>query len=81
MVDRLKSGGMLIVEAFNPIQNGGSSGGLKDFKLFISKHDLAAYFSSLECVQNEHLVLEIKEGEGRVGIANIVRYVGVRSNL
>lgn len=79
MVDLLKPGGMLIVEAFNPKQEGESSDGPKDPKLLISDQDLAAYFSALTCLQNDYFVVEMNEGLGHTGVANVVRYMGKRT--
>lgn len=76
MIGLLKPGGVVVVEAFNPMQAGGLSGGPQDPALLIGKEDLADYFCELECSQNEHLTIEVKEGEGHVGVAHIVRYVG-----
>lgn len=78
-VDMLKPNGLLLVEAFNPKQAGGASGGPQDPALLIGKDDLADYFSELECLQNEHVVEEVREGEGHVGVAHVVRYKGVNS--
>ena len=79
MVDRLKPNGILIVEAFNPMQKDALSGGPQDPRLLIDKHDLTDYFSALRCLQNEYFVVEMNEGEGHRGIANIVRYMGKRN--
>ena len=76
ILSMLKPSGVVIVEAFNPMQAGGLSGGPQDPALLISKDDLADYFSELECQQNEHFTIEIKEGKGHTGVAQIVRYVG-----
>lgn len=78
MADRLKPNGTLIVEAFNPLQAGGSSGGPQDPALLISKDDLTGYFPTFECLLNEYFVEDKNEGAGHIGAANIVKYVGRR---
>ena len=81
MVNMLKPGGTLIVEAFNPMHKGGISGGPQDPALLISTHDLASYFPTLTCLQNEQLTIEINVGLGHTGTANIVRYLGTLNTI
>lgn len=70
----IKKGGCLIVEAFNSKQINNSSGGPKEMELFLSEKNLADEFKSLNIIENNEVELELKEGGGHVGKADVVRF-------
>lgn len=74
----LKPGGRIILEAFNPDQLNNESGGPKDLAMLYSKGILNEDFELMNMVLMETLQAELNEGKFHEGIADIVRFVGVK---
>lgn len=81
MVQWLKPGGTIILEAFHPDQLGFSSGGPKDPTMLYTEALLAEDFEELhtDLLVSEHVTLE--EGKYHQGPAAIVRFVGHKQIL
>lgn len=72
----LKSGGILILEAFNKLQIKNNSGGPKDINLLYEEKDLLESFRQLEILLIESLSVELNEGKYHKGNADVIRFVG-----
>jgi ubiquinone/menaquinone biosynthesis C-methylase UbiE len=74
----LKPGGKIILEAFNPKQLPNNSGGPKDLSMLYTEEILRDDFSDLkiELLQLQSTIL--KEGKHHDGIAEVIRFVGVK---
>jgi 2-polyprenyl-3-methyl-5-hydroxy-6-metoxy-1,4-benzoquinol methylase len=70
----LKKGGYLIVEAFSPKQLNNTSGGPKETDLFLSAELLAKEFHTLTIIENNEVEIDLSEGDGHVGKADVVRF-------
>lgn len=71
----LKKDGVLILEAFNYKQLINSSGGPKNSEMLLTKEILSNEFSSLQIFENLEEEIILKEGEGHVGKADVVRFM------
>lgn len=71
----LRPGGLIILEAFNPLQIGLPSGGPKDINLLYSLQMLKQDFPAMETKFGEELAVELQEGEFHSGPAQVVRWV------
>ena len=72
----LKTGGMFVVEAFNPLQLPNSSGGPKDIEMLLTSGIIAAELSNLEIIENFEVETVLAEGANHVGKANVLRFIG-----
>lgn len=73
----LRSGGLLLLEAFHPAQLGRASGGPKEIDLLYSLEDVRADFKELlDEVSGEELEVLLDEGPGHQGMAMVTRYRG-----
>ncbi|MBS1667501.1 MAG: class I SAM-dependent methyltransferase [Bacteroidetes bacterium] len=74
-VKALKPGGLLLIEAFNPLQLNNNSGGPKSEDLLYTMEMLAQDFKGMhfQLLRNESIVLE--EGEFHKGLANVLRMI------
>jgi len=74
----LGPGGLVILEAFTPAQrsNNRSSGGPPNPALMYTSELLAADFAALDMVLLREDTVELDEGPGHRGTADVVRYVG-----
>lgn len=73
IIRSLKSGGILIMEAFNKKQLKYNSGGPKDEELLYSLSELCCDFAKLNILEKRELKIEISEGLQHRGIGEIVR--------
>lgn len=80
LLDLLKPGGTLILEAFskehleyNSINP--KAGGPRDASMLFSKEELDRDFGKLEWLYFEKTVTEMKEGEFHVGLSSVIRLV------
>lgn len=80
MVDSLKPGGLLVLEAFRPEQLPRTSGGPKDLDLLYSAADLRDDFSNLLDLRVEEVEAVLDEGPLHQGHAALVRVVGRKPN-
>lgn len=76
LIDALKSGGLLVMEAFTRTQLAYRSGGPKSEDLLYSKDIVEEDFRALETVFIQALNTKLNEGKYHVGEAHVVRYVG-----
>lgn len=72
-VRSLKSGGILILEAFSKKQLQYNSGGPKDEELLYSLSELCCDFAKLNILEKEELEIEINEGSAHKGTGEIIR--------
>jgi len=78
IVDALRPGGKIILEAFHKSQLGRSSGGPQSEAMLYDRKMLLEDFSSLEVVQMQELVTELNEGIFHRGRAHVLRYIGMK---
>lgn len=73
----LRSGGLLLLEAFHPTQLGRASGGPKEIDLLYALDDIRADFKeAIEEMSGEELEVLLDEGPGHQGMAMVTRYRG-----
>jgi len=75
----LKPGGRIILEAFHPRQLPLKSGGPKDIDMLYTAELLAADFQMLDTLLLQSTQTTLNEGPLHQGIAEVVRYVGVKN--
>lgn len=75
MIDALKPGGILILEAFRPEQLAYSSGGPKDLSLLYTARLLKADFSAIDILLLEDALVDLDEGKLHKGPGATVRLV------
>ncbi len=80
VVTWLKPGGVVVVEAFNPLQINNTSGGPKDASMLYSEEMLNNDFSNLQTQISRTETIVLDEGEYHQGKADVVRYVGIKTN-
>jgi len=78
--DMLNPGGVIIIEAFNPIQINNSSGGPRELSLLYTAEMLRGDFPNLNEIINSEYETELNEGLYHIGKADVVRYVGKLTN-
>ncbi len=76
LVNWLKPGGRVILEAFHPRQMARSSGGPKNPEMLYDQETLGSDFSALKKVLLEEKTIQLSEGKHHEGEAEVVRYVG-----
>lgn len=76
LIDALKPGGLLVMEAFTRAQLAYRSGGPKSEDLLYSEEIVKDDFRSLETVFIQELKTKLNEGKYHVGEAHVVRYIG-----
>lgn len=76
----LKPGGTIIIEAFSPLQIVNTSGGPKDPTMLYSREILTDDFKDFNIVQNELCETYLKEGKYHDGKADIIRFVAKKNN-
>ncbi|MFW5726890.1 MAG: class I SAM-dependent methyltransferase [bacterium] len=75
MIEWLRPGGTLILEAFRPEQLGRTSGGPKNKAMLYDAAMLADDFLSLNKVLSQEIEVELQEGDHHAGKAEVVRFV------
>jgi SAM-dependent methyltransferase len=73
MVESLKPGGLLVIEAFTPGQLGRKSGGPQSLDLLFTAELLRTDFGSLAVLALEECETELREGTGHSGVGAVVR--------
>jgi len=77
MLDALKPGGILILEAFRPeqleMQKLYRSGGPKTADMLYSKANLAGDFGAASMIHLEEALVELAEGQRHSGMAAVIR--------
>lgn len=76
MLNWLKPGGTLLLEAFNPLQVKNTSGGPKDINMLYSEGMLAQDFDTLKIVHSVTHDIVLNEGKFHNGLASVVQFVG-----
>lgn len=74
----LKPGGKIILEAFNPAQLNNNSGGPKAPLMLYTENMVAADFIELKTALIHTAHINLKEGKFHDGIADVLRYVGIK---
>jgi 2-polyprenyl-3-methyl-5-hydroxy-6-metoxy-1,4-benzoquinol methylase len=74
----LKKGGVIIMEAFNPLQINNKSGGPKDLGMLYTPAMIEDDFAGMEIKQNEEAETTLHEGKYHEGKANVLRFVGIK---
>ena len=74
----LKSGGALILEAFNPLQINNSSGGPKDLSSLYSAEMLTGDFKTLKVQLLTEAAIVLDEGKYHQGKADVIRFAGIK---
>ena len=80
LIQWLKPGGKVLVEAFHLRQLNNHSGGPKDPDLLITARQLAGDFKLLEITENQEVTVELNEGTHHYGKAEVVRFTGIKRN-
>lgn len=73
LIEGLKPGGHLILEAFSKQQIENTSGGPKDLEMLYDLDDLLEDFVELKIKHADEIELELEEGKHHEGTANIIR--------
>ena len=79
LAQTLRPGGWLLLEAFNPQQLQHHSGGPKDAALLYTLEQLRSDFADLlteDTAQSQECTVELDEGPGHHGTAQVVRWLG-----
>jgi cyclopropane fatty-acyl-phospholipid synthase-like methyltransferase len=76
MVDYLKPGGTIILEAFSKNQINNNTGGPKNVEFLYSIEELKQDFSGLSFIKITELQTEIYEGKYHSGMSDIIRLTG-----
>jgi SAM-dependent methyltransferase len=80
VVESLSPGGSLILEAFHTSQLGNTSGGPPDLSMLFDRNILLEDFTALEPLLLEESAITLDEGSLHRGPANVIRYIGMKSN-
>ncbi|MFM7770475.1 MAG: class I SAM-dependent methyltransferase [Bacteroidota bacterium] len=75
----LKPGGVVILEAYNPLQLNNNSGGPKDINMLYSIETLMHDFHGMHFELLEERKVELNEGKYHIGIADVVRMKALNS--
>jgi len=76
LVNSLKPGGYIIMEAFSKQQVNNVSGGPEDISLLYSTSEIISDFNTLKIIQSEEKEIVLQEGEEHYGHANVVHFIG-----
>lgn len=76
IVDALKPGGWMMVEAFHTSQLGRESGGPRSLEMLYDRELLTTDFSELELSKMEERLVELEEGPFHNGEAAVIRMIG-----
>lgn len=79
IVQSMKPGALLVIEAYNKNQLKYTSGGPKDPEQLFSLEMLQKDFSELVCIHCEETEEELQEGPFHVGKAALVRYIASKA--
>jgi 2-polyprenyl-3-methyl-5-hydroxy-6-metoxy-1,4-benzoquinol methylase len=78
MLNYLRPGGKIILEAFSKEQIDKSSGGPKDVSMLYSEEELREDFKSLTEMKIELVEENLDEGSHHSGIASLIRLTGIK---
>ncbi|MEO8413121.1 MAG: class I SAM-dependent methyltransferase [Ginsengibacter sp.] len=77
----LKPGGKIILEAFNPNQLQNDTGGPKDVSMLYTEDIIREEFGGMKIEFVQTLRTELFEGSNHEGLADIVRFVGIKEQI
>ncbi|MEO0897135.1 MAG: class I SAM-dependent methyltransferase [Bacteroidota bacterium] len=75
IVQALKPGGILLLEAFHKDQLGNTSGGPKNLPMLFSEEEMANDFEGMEIISLEKVEVELEEGPYHQGTAKVIRLI------
>lgn len=78
VVEGLRPGGVVVLEAYTPGQLGRGTGGPQDPDMLVTLADLTTELRGLDFVHAEELEREVREGAYHIGVASVVQVIGVR---
>lgn len=78
VVQALRPGGVVVLEAFTPDQLANDSGGPKNPDMLMRKADVEAEFPELRVLKLEELETKLDEGPYHRGKAAVVRFFGMK---
>lgn len=78
VMQALKPGGRLILEAFHKDQINNNTGGPKSLEMLFDEKTLETDFTSMESVMLEKREIILDEGPFHQGLADIIRYIGIK---
>ncbi len=74
----LKSGGIIVLEAYSEAQLTRNTGGLKDLDMLMTKAKIEREFPNCDPILLRELEREVREGTYHSGIASVVQFIGRR---
>lgn len=77
-INWLKPGGCIILEAFNPQQLQNNTGGPKDLLMLYTEKIIREDFKACKIELIQTLRADLKEGKHHEGMADIIRFVGIK---
>lgn len=80
VTDWLKPGGLLILEAFSPLQISNTSGGPKDPDMLYSMETIEVDFKQLKLLLLQATKIILNEGKYHQGHADVIRFIGSKEN-
>jgi SAM-dependent methyltransferase len=78
LIEGLKPGGHLILEAFSKEQLGNDSGGPQDLDMLYDLDELRKDFEDLQIKHADSTEIELKEGMHHEGTANVIRILAMK---
>jgi hypothetical protein len=79
IIKSLKTGGMLILEAFSKEQMNYSSGGPRNIDMLYNPEDIKRDFEHLDITYLEQMTIHLDEGEHHQGEGNVIRMIAKKS--
>lgn len=76
----LKPGGMIILEAFHKEQINNNTGGPQSPDFLYSEADLEKDFSTLKIKELNAIQRDLREGEFHRGISNVIQLIAIKAN-
>lgn len=78
IIQSIKPGGVLMMEAFSKEQSKNQSGGPKDLDMLYSLIDISSDFSSMHIKILQHQIIFLDEGEAHSGKADVIRLIALK---
>lgn len=75
VVQSLKPGGIILLEAYSKSQLGRNTGGPKDSDMLLTTEDIVKEFPGCEVILCQEIEREIVEGEFHTGLASVVPFI------
>lgn len=73
----LNPGGMIVLEAFNPIQINYGSGGPRDPSMLLTSELLSDEMKNIDVLESSEIIVPLEEGAFHNGDAAVVRFLGI----